>query len=771
MKHRAIIGILLFVLLLSACSADSPAVTTPPETNPSTAATTEAATLPLDAITVYEEAAAALGEDLTVTLSVDSELTVGNSMFPNASDIRITYLGLGREDLSAYSEETAVFGEYATEFSETYINGTVYTNVYGSGFSAEMTREDFLSRYIPAVLLDASLYESVTLEGNTVRFSDALAPEAWLDQDGLQLQSASGTATVHDGCLFAATYNATYTLGSADVTLTVKQTISPAELTQITAPDASFVSVENVDAVRLPEQFYGYLLYASDLNVTKSEHILTQAAAYLRNTQTNIYTYVDRTPMFQVEQNIYQMDYSYNDSSTTNVCEIFRDGAYTITVDDGTPEANSSVDDAAMWSYCQDFLIEHVLDPEYLISAECTEVSGAYLAEFRCSDEFGNDTCADLCTLIFDDPDTLTKLASSYKNNALEYYLAVDKYTGLPTSLGIYFEGCHTIDGEEYLLIQQIDYSFDVASLDSYELITKESSPDTKPEMQATPLFYHVTGADGQEMWLFGTIHVGDNRTGYLPQEIYDAFTASDALAVECNNDVFSEQLENDDALSAAVSAAYYYSDGSSAESHIADSALYTDAVKLMKATGNYNSNTEYLKPSMWSSSIENFYLRQGYSLTSDKGMESRLEQLAARLDKPIWEVESVLFQIKMMTDYSDALQEELLAESVYSDPQAYWESVNELYALWCQGDEAALIEALTDDTSELTDEEMKLYTEYNTAMLTDRNAGMLDVAKQYLESGGTVFFAVGLAHLLAEDGLVFTLRDAGYTVSLVNYD
>jgi hypothetical protein len=29
----------------------------------------------------------------------------------------------------------------------------------------------------------------------------------------------------------------------------------------------------------------------------------------------------------------------------------------------------------------------------------------------------------------------------------------------------------------------------------------------------------------------------------------------------------------------------------------------------------------------------------------------------------------------------------------------------------------------------------------------------------------------VGLAHLLAENGLVFTLRDAGYTVELVTYN
>ena len=62
------------------------------------------------------------------------------------------------------------------------------------------------------------------------------------------------------------------------------------------------------------------------------------------------------------------------------------------------------------------------------------------------------------------------------------------------------------------------------------------------------------------------------------------------------------------------------------------------------------------------------------------------------------------------------------------------------------------------------------MYEEYNNAMNLERNRKMLEVAISYLESGETVFFAVGLAHLLVEEGLVDTLRDAGYTVELVTY-
>ena len=54
--------------------------------------------------------------------------------------------------------------------------------------------------------------------------------------------------------------------------------------------------------------------------------------------------------------------------------------------------------------------------------------------------------------------------------------------------------------------------------------------------------------------------------------------------------------------------------------------------------------------------------------------------------------------------------------------------------------------------------------------MITQRNAVMLSAAITQLESGSTVFYAVGLAHVLGETGLVNGLRNAGYTVELVSY-
>ena len=118
-----------------------------------------------------------------------------------------------------------------------------------------------------------------------------------------------------------------------------------------------------------------------------------------------------------------------------------------------------------------------------------------------------------------------------------------------------------------------------------------------------------------------------------------------------------------------------------------------------------------------------------------------------------------------------------MLMEAVMGDPQEYKDELWELYELWCAGDEEAMRQLLAEeaDTSELTEEELAEYTalmeEYEKAMDIDRNKGMLKVAIEYLESDQVVFYAVGLAHLLDDtNGLVDTLRDAGYTVELVAY-
>ena len=158
--------------------------------------------------------------------------------------------------------------------------------------------------------------------------------------------------------------------------------------------------------------------------------------------------------------------------------------------------------------------------------------------------------------------------------------------------------------------------------------------------------------------------------------------------------------------------------------------------------------------------------------MSSDYGVDMQLMELAKEQEKEILSVESGEFQMDLLANLSDALQELLLKEVVEYGQFATNYGTEELFEMWCRGDEAELIQYLNEeeDDSDLTEEEKALYAEYENALGGMRNEDMLAVAQDYLNSGKTVFYAVGLAHLLTDDGLVNTLRDAGYTVELVSY-
>jgi uncharacterized protein YbaP (TraB family) len=190
-----------------------------------------------------------------------------------------------------------------------------------------------------------------------------------------------------------------------------------------------------------------------------------------------------------------------------------------------------------------------------------------------------------------------------------------------------------------------------------------------------------------------------------------------------------------------------------------------------MKATGSYMVSMQMFKPVILSNVLETSYLSLTRSLSTGFGADNTLMGLAKEADIEILSVESAVMQTEMLTGFSDALQELLLLKSMETEPYGYMNDVMALYEMWCRGDEAELIAYLSvsdEALAEMTEDELALYEEYVYAMSTERNAGMLEIAKEYLSSGDVVFYAVGLAHLLEGDGLVNTLRDAGYTVELV---
>lgn len=281
----------------------------------------------------------------------------------------------------------------------------------------------------------------------------------------------------------------------------------------------------------------------------------------------------------------------------------------------------------------------------------------------------------------------------------------------------------------------------------------------------STPLLYKATSDNGGEVWLFGSIHVGNDDMYPLPDYVNNAYNEADSLAVEV--DVIDMEENAMDYV--ADYQKVMYLDGTTIKDHISED-LYNDAVKILEDNDYYTSMLDYYYPSMWSSFIEVFeYENSGYD--SKKGIDMHLLNLAKENKKNIVEIESASSQITLLGEFSEELQilqlEEVVAGYNTEESKTY---LKDLVSAWTSGNEESITAIICEDSSseDYTEEEMKLLEEYNQKMLVDRNILMADFAEKALKDGDSVFICVGTAHIVGEGAMVDLLRDRGYTVEIV---
>lgn len=748
---------------------------------------------------LYTQASDVLGSASHVTLEllVTTVTTVDGDEFSEQSTQTLTYQDMGTDKAVIALEESLLFSVHNEEeaddeekadpisYKETWHQDTVYTELKDTyRFQSAAPKATVVSRYIPIILLNAELYGTVTQEttetGTVIRFAQPTAGESWAIPQDAKLAEASGSAHISpEGVLTQMDYTITYDYGPVQVKQTVQS--KPWAIPRFASAPSdrdSYIPVGYADALRTSVCSFANLMQVDSLTFSCTNNLTSEAAAYVENEsiQVNLHGRREKT-IAKLDTSIYCTDYTTMKSDEYEQEELFLDNKLTTTVNKGLPASDSSVGWKDVRNYIATVLSAVIYNPDYWKDATVADLGFANLIEFQMNDNFGNYIQNGICSMLWDDPSFLVNLASKYETNEVTGYLSVDKYTGLPIAVGYYYKGTHTIEGRGYSLIQQFDQSITTPSKGAYQEITGKRPTEKEPESKPTPLFYKVTGKDGQQMYLFGTIHVGDERTAYLPDEIRKAFSDSDALALECNTELFEKKAEEDSKLAEQVSGLYYLTDESKLMEKLMDKDDYKKACQYLKAAGGNNGNMPYARPFLWADLIEQFYLHQGHQLHADQGVEIRLIDWAEELDKDILEIESVIDQLKMTANFSDDLQLLLLESAMETTSQEYWEEAMDLYEKWCSGDEATLRELIRHnwDDLDMTEEELTkckpLFDEYYKAMDTDRNKGMLNTAVDYLESGKVVFYAVGLAHLLDDStGLVNTLRQAGYTVEQVAY-
>ena len=291
----------------------------------------------------------------------------------------------------------------------------------------------------------------------------------------------------------------------------------------------------------------------------------------------------------------------------------------------------------------------------------------------------------------------------------------------------------------------------------------------TEEELAAVhPMLFRVTGEAGQELYLFGTIHVGDRRIGVALNKLLPWLDSCEALAVEFDVIAF----ENDMAAQMQSMTQFLLTDGSKVSDYM-PAETFERASALLQEAGLYPKLMESYKLSMWAQLVEQAALLTRTDYDLEIGMDRALIRHCYDRQMEVRDVESAELQYGLLNSFSDRLNL-LLIENTLDSLEDYGAAIDELYAAWLEGDYDNLTAVLKGENeaeeAELSDEQLALLEDYNHQMLTQRNLGMRDKALEWLRAGDKVFFAVGAAHLVDEGGLVELLRAEGCTVEQIVY-
>lgn len=295
----------------------------------------------------------------------------------------------------------------------------------------------------------------------------------------------------------------------------------------------------------------------------------------------------------------------------------------------------------------------------------------------------------------------------------------------------------------------------------------KDNKDSERVVSSATPLLYEVTkeGSDNK-IYLFGSIHIADNRAYPMNDKILNAFNNSDYLAVEFDIVAFEKDYKRQiEALSIMVC-----ENGKTLKDYLSEET-YNLLINYLKENNTYNKAYELYKPSMSYSLVQNV-IGKKVKLDARKGIDNYFLKQAKKKKKKILELETPEFQYNLFEEISSELYDVLISSMIMEEEEAGKELVD-LYESWLKGDAKAINKSEEIDEAEVSEEEKYLineYREFNKKLLDDRNDEMTKKVEEYFDDNKRVFVVVGANHVIGEGGLADHLQKLGYTIEKVEY-
>jgi len=126
---------------------------------------------------------------------------------------------------------------------------------------------------------------------------------------------------------------------------------------------------------------------------------------------------------------------------------------------------------------------------------------------------------------------------------------------------------------------------------------------------------------------------------------------------------------------------------------------------------------------------------------------------------KKITELESVDYQINLLSRFSDREQEFFLLYTL-KNINTTGQEIDGLFRAWITGDTKSMESIITKPTAE----DRNLFSLYEK-LIYERNRNMVSRIEEFLKTKETYFVVVGAGHLVGKKGIIEMLRRKGYAV------
>ncbi|HSU54342.1 MAG TPA: TraB/GumN family protein [Candidatus Dormibacteraeota bacterium] len=281
------------------------------------------------------------------------------------------------------------------------------------------------------------------------------------------------------------------------------------------------------------------------------------------------------------------------------------------------------------------------------------------------------------------------------------------------------------------------------------------------PKPKATQLAHPNEGADAHHslwkvqgkskvMYLLGSIHVLKDSDYPLPPVIETAFSNSQVVAFEADIEQLSDPAQ----------ALKMMSKGTLPDGETLETQLTPETYKLLtnhlNDSGMSAAMVQKFTPGMAAMMLEVFELMK-LGLNPEQGLDKHFYGLAKEQNKEILPLETVEFQMGLLTGFSKE-EGEALMKTTLKQMDSIKKDLDEMLKAWRTGDSAGL--------AKLLNEAMADSPAIYKRLLTDRNKNWIPKLEELLNGQKNAIVIVGAGHLVGKEGVVELLKSKGWKIT-----